>query len=84
MYPQSLYENIVRGAALGVPIYITEIGAADRSDDDHVRLANIEASMHQARTWSPSSSSSHRLLLMAAHGFAMIACNARGHGWRAF
>ena len=49
MYPPSLYENIVRGAALGVPMYVTEIGCADKSDDDHIRLANIESSMHQAR-----------------------------------
>ena len=49
MYPPSLYENIVRGAALGVPMYITEIGAADKSADDHIRLANIESSVHQVR-----------------------------------
>ena len=49
MYPQSLYENIVRGAALGVPMYITEIGCADKSSDDHIRLANIESSIHQVR-----------------------------------
>jgi hypothetical protein len=48
MYPPSLYENIVRGAALGVPMYVTEIGCADKSKDDHIRLANIESSMHQA------------------------------------
>ena len=49
LYPPSLYENIVRGSALGVPMYITEIGAADKSDDDHIRLANIESCIHQAR-----------------------------------
>jgi hypothetical protein len=48
MYPQSLYENIVRGSALGVPIYVTEIGCADKSPDDHIRIANIDSSMNQA------------------------------------
>ena len=52
MYPQSLYENIVRGSALGVPMYVTEIGCADRSDDDHLRISNIESSMNQARLFS--------------------------------
>lgn len=51
MYPQSLYENIVRGSALGVPMYVTEIGCADKSKDDHVRIANVDSCMNQARTF---------------------------------
>lgn len=49
LYPNGLYENLARGSALGVPMYISEIGAADRSDDDHVRLAHIESFTRQAR-----------------------------------
>lgn len=47
LYPSSLYENIVRGAALRVPMYISEIGAADRSESDHVRIAHIESFSRQ-------------------------------------
>jgi hypothetical protein len=52
LYPHSLYENIVRGSALKVPMFVTEIGCADASDDDHVRSVNIETSMHQVRVES--------------------------------
>ena len=49
LYPASLYENIVRGSALKVPMYISEIGAADRSEDDHIRIAHIESFTRQVR-----------------------------------
>jgi beta-glucosidase/6-phospho-beta-glucosidase/beta-galactosidase len=49
LYPEGLYENLVRGSALGVPMYVTEIGAADCSEDDHVRIAHIESFMRQVR-----------------------------------
>eukprot|EP00892_Ulva_mutabilis_P001999 jgi/Ulvmu1/117/UM001_0121.1 len=47
LYPTGLYENIVRGSALRVPMYISEIGAADRSEDDHIRIAHIESFSRQ-------------------------------------
>lgn len=49
LYPSGLYENIVRGAALRVPMYISEIGAADRSESDHIRIAHIESFSRQVR-----------------------------------
>jgi beta-glucosidase len=47
LYPAGLYENLVRGSALGVPMYVTEIGTADKSPDDHVRIAHVESFMRQ-------------------------------------
>ena len=47
LFPEGLYHNIVRGAQLGVPMYVSEIGCADASADDRIRLVNIETSMHQ-------------------------------------
>lgn len=47
LYPNGLYENIVRGAQLGVPMYISETGAADRSEGEAARKAHIESYLGQ-------------------------------------
>jgi beta-glucosidase len=47
LYPKGLYENIVRGSQLGVPMYVTEVGCADRSDDDHIRVTHVETFTNQ-------------------------------------
>lgn len=50
LYPKGLYECFVRGSQLGVPMYVTEIGCADRSEDDHVRKTHVESFTNQARS----------------------------------
>lgn len=52
LYPTGLYDNIVRGSALKVPMYISEIGAADRSEDDHIRVTHVESFTRQVRFYS--------------------------------
>jgi Glycosyl hydrolase family 1 len=73
MYPPSLYENIVRGSALGVPMYITEIGCADKSEDDRIRLANIESSIHQARTRALRKTPTQRWNILCLGGWTAAA-----------
>ena len=43
LYPKGLYECLSRGSQLGVPLYVTEIGCADRSEDDHIRVTHVES-----------------------------------------
>jgi hypothetical protein len=49
LYPKGLYECLVRGSQLGVPMYVSEIGSADRSEDDHVRVTHVSSFTNQVR-----------------------------------
>jgi beta-glucosidase/6-phospho-beta-glucosidase/beta-galactosidase len=49
LYPLGLYHCFVRGSQLGVPMYVTEIGCADKSPDDKVRVAHVDSFTSQAR-----------------------------------
>ena len=47
--PEGLYENIVRGSQLKIPMYVTETGAADRTEKEEARLACIETYFSQVQ-----------------------------------
>ena len=47
VHPTGLYEHIARASQLGLPMYVTETGAADKSPGEKARLACVESYFDQ-------------------------------------